>query len=181
MIAEGKQDVEIARLAQPRVFAGAGWMALCKLGSQIFSWIGTFYVASRLSPTDYGLSNLSTAFTEFAVILTNLGQDDEVQRCVGMGAVDYLIKNDARPADVSERISAILKMTCTISSRTASYRLQVRDREGDADRFIADACLVRRLWCPACEVELNLELTAQPNKPGWYDAHVICAMCGREY
>lgn len=73
MIVEGKQEAEITRLAQPRVFAGAGWLALCKLGSQIFSWIGTFYVASRLSPTDYGLSNLSTAFTEFAVILTNLG------------------------------------------------------------------------------------------------------------
>jgi O-antigen/teichoic acid export membrane protein len=55
------------------VFAGAGWLAMCKLGSQIFSWIGTFYVASKLLPADYGLSNLSTAFTEFAVILTNLG------------------------------------------------------------------------------------------------------------
>jgi PST family polysaccharide transporter len=46
---------------------------MCKLGSQIFSWIGTLYVASQLLPRDYGLSNLSTAFTEFAVILTNLG------------------------------------------------------------------------------------------------------------
>lgn len=55
------------------VFAGASWLALSKAGSQIFSWAGTFYVATRLSPDDYGLSNLSTAFTEFAVILTNLG------------------------------------------------------------------------------------------------------------
>lgn len=59
--------------ASDKVFAGAGWLALSKLGSQIFSWAGTFYVATRLSPSDYGLSNLSTAFTEFAVILTNLG------------------------------------------------------------------------------------------------------------
>ena len=67
--------------AQPRVaaasgggvFAGAGWLAASKLGSQVFSWAGTFYVATHLSPSDYGLSNLSTAFTEFAVILTNLG------------------------------------------------------------------------------------------------------------
>jgi teichuronic acid exporter len=56
-----------------RVFAGAGWLAASKAGSQIFSWVGTLYVASRLSPEDYGLSNLSTAFTEFAVILTNTG------------------------------------------------------------------------------------------------------------
>ncbi len=56
-----------------KIFAGAGWLALSKVGSQIFSWAGTFYVATHLSPSDYGLSNLSTAFTEFAVILTNLG------------------------------------------------------------------------------------------------------------
>ena len=55
------------------VFAGASWLAFSKIGSQIFSWAGTFYVATHLSPEDYGLSNLSTAFTEFAVILTNLG------------------------------------------------------------------------------------------------------------
>ncbi|MDB5047982.1 MAG: hypothetical protein JWO30_1053 [Fibrobacteres bacterium] len=74
MILEGKrQQVELSPLASPSVFVGAGWLAACKLGSQAFSWIGTFYVASHLLPSDYGLSNLSTAFTEFAVILTNLG------------------------------------------------------------------------------------------------------------
>jgi teichuronic acid exporter len=74
MILEGKREqVGLGQIAAPSVFAGAGWLAVCKLGSQIFSWIGTFYVASHLLPSDYGLSNLSTAFTEFAVILTNLG------------------------------------------------------------------------------------------------------------
>jgi O-antigen/teichoic acid export membrane protein len=74
MIVEGSREkVGLRSIANPGVFAGAGWLASCKLGSQIFSWIGTFYVASRLLPADYGLSNLSTAFTEFAVILTNLG------------------------------------------------------------------------------------------------------------
>jgi O-antigen/teichoic acid export membrane protein len=88
--------------ASQKVFAGAGWLALSKLGSQIFSWAGTFYVATRLSPSDYGLSNLSTAFTEFAVILTNLGigttlvqrQETDTEKAdnlftatVGLGAV----------------------------------------------------------------------------------------------
>ncbi|MDB5103900.1 MAG: hypothetical protein JWP91_1589 [Fibrobacteres bacterium] len=74
MIAEGNREkVDVRPLVPPSIFVGAGWLATCKLGSQIFSWIGTFYVASHLLPADYGLSNLSTAFTEFAVILTNLG------------------------------------------------------------------------------------------------------------
>jgi teichuronic acid exporter len=74
VIAESPREASAGMTAAtPSVFTGAGWLALSKLGSQIFSWVGTFYVATRLLPTDYGLSNLSTAFTEFAVILTNLG------------------------------------------------------------------------------------------------------------
>lgn len=115
------------------------------------------------------------------LILSNLGQEADVQRCVSLGAVDYLIKNDAQPADVSARIARVLKMTDSEVPKASSYQLVVRDREADADRFIADAQLARRLWCPACEVELHLELTSQPGKPGWYDAHVICPKCGREY
>src|SRR5262245_24373711 len=64
---------ESPALAQGGMFAGASWLAASKAGSQVLSWAGTLYVASRLTPEDYGLSNLSTAFTEFAVILTNSG------------------------------------------------------------------------------------------------------------
>lgn len=115
------------------------------------------------------------------VILSNLGQDEDMQRGLAMGAMDYMIKNDARPADVSEKISAILKLAGSRGVESAAYRLVVRDREADADRFIADAKLARRLWCPACEVELTLELLPKTDKPGWYDAHVVCPMCAREY
>src|SRR3954470_19082615 len=92
MIASGNREkvemetIETVKAPARTVFVGAGWLAMCKAGSQLFSWIGTLYVASKLLPTDYGLSNMSTAFTEFAVILTNLGigttlvQKQEVDR-----------------------------------------------------------------------------------------------------
>lgn len=73
MIAAPDNPAQNPPLAAVRVFAGASWLAASKVGSQAFSWVGTLYVASRLTPEDYGLSNLSTAFTEFAVILTNSG------------------------------------------------------------------------------------------------------------
>lgn len=115
------------------------------------------------------------------LILSNLGQDEDMQRGLSMGAMDYLIKNDARPADVSEKITAILKLAGGRAVESAAYRLIVRDREADADRFINDARLARRFWCPACEVELNLELLPKADKPGWYEAHIVCPMCAREY
>jgi len=114
------------------------------------------------------------------LILSNLGDDTDIRRGIEMGAVDYLIKNDSRPADISARIGLILR-SCDSRSDAAVYRLALRDRDGDADRFIADACLPRRFWCPACEVELSLELTPIPDANGHYDAHMVCLMCGREY
>jgi two-component system alkaline phosphatase synthesis response regulator PhoP len=116
------------------------------------------------------------------IILSNLGQDTDIQRGLDMGASDYLIKNEAKPADVSAKIRDILGLTAGDRMLTETgYRLLIRDREGDADRFVSDAKLPRRLWCPACEVELNLELVPRKDRPGWYDARVVCPGCSREY
>lgn len=115
------------------------------------------------------------------IILSNLGQDVDVKRGMDLGAADYLIKNSAKPADVSAKIRATLE---TISKETPPrpvFRLNVRDHDADADAFVAGARLPRRFWCPACEIELAVELLAKPDRPGWYDAHVICTRCGREF
>lgn len=114
------------------------------------------------------------------LVLSNLGQDADMRRCVELGACDYLIKNDARPADISAKIQSILTGTSDDSS-VPVYRLQIRDHVADSDRFTADAALSRRFWCPACEVELVFELTPLPDVPGHYDAHLACMMCGRDY
>lgn len=115
------------------------------------------------------------------VILTNLGEESSVERAFELGAVDYLIKNQAKPADVAEKIRLVLDNLGGRSVETASYKLVVRDRQADADRFVTDARLPRRFWCPACEVELVIELIPQDDRPGWYDAHVVCPMCSREF
>ncbi len=115
------------------------------------------------------------------VILTNLGEESAIQNALELGAVDYLIKNQAKPADVAEKIRFVLESMGGTSASGESFKLVVRDREADADAFIAKARLPRRLWCPACEVELTLELLPKKDRDGWFDAHVICPMCGREF
>jgi hypothetical protein len=113
-------------------------------------------------------------------VLSNLGQESDVERGMELGAIDYLVKNDARPADISECISTILG-TSEGAAESRSYTLLVRDREADADSFVQQAGLQRRLWCPACEVELGLDLVPQASRPGWYDAHLVCPSCSREF
>jgi DNA-binding response OmpR family regulator len=122
------------------------------------------------------------------VILSNLGQEEDIRRGIEMGAVDYLIKNDARPNDVASRINSILIGAPSSESEAphddgpTSYKLKIQDHEADADRFILDAHLHRRLWCKACEVELTLELVPKSERQhGWYDAHLICPSCNKEY
>lgn len=115
------------------------------------------------------------------LVLSNLGQDTDIQRGLELGAIDYLIKNDARPADVAAKIQAILKLAGGRVSDGPKFNLLVRDREADADAFVEHANLTRRMWCPACEVELVLELLPKADKAGWYDAHLLCPICGREY
>jgi len=114
------------------------------------------------------------------LVLSNLGQDEDIHRCIELGACDYLIKNDARPADISAKIKRILAAKAA-KTHAQAYRVLIRDREADADAFVADAALPRRLWCPACEIELTLELTPLEGAPGHYDAHLLCAQCGRDY
>lgn len=115
------------------------------------------------------------------IILSNLGQESDVERGLSLGATDYLIKNEAKPADVAEKIRLTLDFMAGRQADSASYSLHIRDREGDADRLVEDAQLPRRFWCPACEVELAMELVPKPDRHGWYDAHLRCPMCNKEY
>ncbi|MBI3255484.1 MAG: response regulator [Candidatus Andersenbacteria bacterium] len=45
------------------------------------------------------------------VILSNLGQQSEIDRGKQLGAVDFLVKGNYSPAEIVERITAILKQT----------------------------------------------------------------------
>lgn len=115
------------------------------------------------------------------VILTNLGGESAIDRALEFGAVDYLIKNQAKVADVAEKIRIVLDNVARGETSMESFRLLLRDHEADADGFVTRAGLPRRFWCPTCEVELALELIPTANREGWFDAHVLCPACGREF
>ncbi len=115
------------------------------------------------------------------LILSNLGQESDVERGLAMGAVDYLIKNEAKPADVAEKIRLTLKFMAGRQVDAPTYKVAIKDREFDADRLVEHLRLQRRFWCPACEVELTIEMLPKADQPGWFDAHVICPMCGKEF
>lgn len=58
---------------EKKMFKGASWLALFKLISQVLSWMITILVARILSPGDYGLMEMSTILTGYAMMFSELG------------------------------------------------------------------------------------------------------------
>ncbi|WP_161807153.1 lipopolysaccharide biosynthesis protein [Desulfatitalea tepidiphila] len=56
-----------------KAFKGATWLALFKMISQIVSWISTIFVARMLVPADYGLMEMATFITGYAMMFSELG------------------------------------------------------------------------------------------------------------
>lgn len=43
------------------------------------------------------------------IMLTNLGQKEDVERGIGLGAIDYMVKAHFTPSEVVERVRGLLK------------------------------------------------------------------------
>ena len=64
--------------------------------------IDGFEVLARMKD-DPGLAQIPV------IILSNLGQKEDVERCLKLGAVDYLIKAHFTPGEIIEKIKNVLK------------------------------------------------------------------------
>ncbi|HHJ99123.1 MAG TPA: response regulator [Actinobacteria bacterium] len=115
------------------------------------------------------------------VILTNLGEESAIEQAVSLGATDYLIKNQSRPADVSEKVTLTLEAFGAGSTGADAFHVFLRPETGDVGPLVDDVGLKRMLWCPACENELALRLVPDSGHPGHYDAYFVCNTCGREF
>lgn len=115
------------------------------------------------------------------VVLTNLGEESTIEHAVALGAVDYLIKNETRPADVSDKVQLVLDAFVAAEEKATSFLVYPDPSRGDVDALVQHAALKRRLWCPACENELALELVPDAKRAGWYEARFVCPTCGRSF
>jgi len=115
------------------------------------------------------------------VVLTNLGEEATIERAVALGAVDYLIKNETRPADVSEKVSLVLEAFHATGNASSAFLVYPQPGRGDIDLLVEHAALKRRLWCPACESELALEMVPDPKRTGWYSTRFTCPACGKSF
>jgi len=89
---DGEEGIEKAKKESPDII----------LLDLILPGIDGFEVLSRIKD-DSAVSSIPV------VILSNLGQREEVEKGLKMGAVDYMIKAHFTPGEITEKVKSILK------------------------------------------------------------------------
>lgn len=123
-----------------------------------------------------GLQALQTLKSDAAtrdipvIVLSNLGQETDIQRGLQLGAVDYLIKNASKPMQVSEKIRMVLESR----RRALPAGVRIPLEHSTLERLLGHTQTER---CEACGLPFELELIPNKDRPGWFDAHVVCGHC----
>jgi DNA-binding response OmpR family regulator len=89
---DGEEGIEKAKKESPDII----------LLDLILPGIDGFEVLSRIKD-DSAVSSIPV------IILSNLGQREEVEKGLKMGAVDYMIKAHFTPGEITEKVKSILK------------------------------------------------------------------------
>lgn len=89
---DGQQGVELAKQYKPDII----------LLDVIMPKIDGFG-ALKMLKQDPALKNIPV------IMLTNLGQEDDVKKGKELGAVDYFVKSNHSPSEIVEKVKAILK------------------------------------------------------------------------
>lgn len=107
------------------------------------------------------------------IILSALGDPAEVQKGLGAGASDYLIKGMYSPNDILSKVGALLARS-NVGKFAQKYKVAVNPTKGDAVKLAKDSGFTTFPQCEKCNKERMLELVPQVTHDGWFDAQFVC-------
>ncbi|MFA5055689.1 MAG: response regulator [Dehalococcoidia bacterium] len=114
------------------------------------------------------------------IILTVQGSDKEIKQGTDLGATDYLVKGLVTAMETFKRINAAL---AAARPALTTYRVEVKERLLDAIALEEELHLGLYFNCPACRMEVSLELTPDPAKDGKhsFSGRFVCPVCKKEF
>jgi DNA-binding response OmpR family regulator len=139
-------------------------------------------ICDVLMPQKTGLQFLAEmkadqAMKDIPVILMSvLGEHEDIERGLKAGASDYLIKGKAGPNDVLSKIRTVLASHDS-SNYALSYRISVNPSKYDGAKLAKDLGFTGLYICPLCGKEKTLELVPRPSQAGQrelFDARFVC-------
>ncbi len=116
------------------------------------------------------------------LIMTVLGEQEDIRKGFALGANDYLVKGYYTPLEMLNKVRLLLS-EAEVKKSIGSYKVTVKERKMDAAKLEHDIGLTTLFSCPFCGAELALELVPDHTRTGghWFSAHFLCPSCDRQF
>ena len=116
------------------------------------------------------------------IVLTVLGEQEDIRKGLDLGADDYLVKGFYSPREILTKISTLLAVA-DIKKSISSYKLSVKEGRADAAKLQQDIGLTKLFHCPHCKQEMSLELIPDYTRTDghWFFSHFVCLNCKRSF
>jgi DNA-binding response OmpR family regulator len=109
------------------------------------------------------------------IILSNRSEPKDIERGLGAGANDYLVKTTTHPKEVFRKIRQHLAKEG--EGNAPGLRVALRDGALDIALVAKSAGKASDLRCKKCKTHLVLELYPKSDRPGWFEAQLVCPQC----
>jgi DNA-binding response OmpR family regulator len=121
------------------------------------------------------------------IILTVVGEQENVKKGLKLGATDYLVKGFYSPREILVKINEILTkdqpQTGEPTRNIRTYKLSVKERKLDAARLEQEMGLSVLFSCPVCSESVLQELIPDNKRTEghWFSTHFICPNCKKAF
>ena len=120
------------------------------------------------------------------IILTVVGEQENVKKGLRLGATDYLVKGFYSPREILVKINEILtrdQQTSEPSKNIKTYKLSVKERKLDAARLEQEIGLSVLFSCPVCSESVVQEMIPDNKRTEghWFSTHFICPNCKKAF
>jgi len=120
------------------------------------------------------------------IILTVVGEQENVKKGLQLGATDYMVKGFYSPREILVKINEILtkdQQTVEQTKNIKTYKLSIKERKLDAARLEQDISLSVLFSCPVCSESVVEEMIPDNKRTDghWFSSHFICPNCKRAF
>jgi DNA-binding response OmpR family regulator len=130
------------------------------------------YKVLQVIKTDPKLSDIPV------LVFSAKGQQEEVEKALGLGAADYIVKSTTKPNEVVEKIRSVLSKR-PAEQECATYSLEIREDAYDAIKLSADFQL-NKFRCAVCNATMLLDLIPDfSHDTPWFTGKFSCPRCSK--
>ncbi len=163
----------------------AGWL-------MVRSEIPDLVLLDLALPRLHGFEVLQNIRTDAAtqdipvIILTVVGEQENVRKGLKLGATDYLVKGFYTPREILAKVNELLAKSdigAETTKNIKTYKLSVKERKLDAARMEQDIGLSLLFSCPVCSESAVQELIPDTTKTDghWFSCHFMCPNCKKNF